>query len=60
MIGERESHMEYMKRRIKEQKLCDYFMSPMGAAKRIRALEKRLDELERALSAERNTEVRPD
>ena len=35
-------------------------MSPMGAAKRIRALEKRLDELERALSAERNTEVRPD
>ena len=45
---------------MKEQKLCDYFMSPMGAAKRIRALEKRLDELERALSAERNTEVRPD
>ena len=60
MMGERESHMEYMKRRIKEQKLCDYFMSPMDAAKRIRALEKRLDELERALSAERTTEVRPD
>ena len=60
MMGERESHMEYMKRRMKEQKLCDYFMSPMDAAKRIRALEKRLDELERALSAERTTEVRPD
>jgi len=60
MMGKRESHMEYMKRRIKEQKLCDYFMSPMDAAKRIRALEKRLDELERALSAERTTEVRPD
>ena len=60
MMGKRESHMEYMKRRIKEQKLCDYFMSPMDAAKRIRALEKRLDELEGALVAERNTEVRPD
>jgi hypothetical protein len=32
----------------------------MDAAKRIRALEKRLDELEGALVAERNTEVRPD
>ena len=60
MMGERESHMQYMKRRIKEETLCDYFMSPMDAAKRIRALEKRLDELEGALVAERNTEVRPD
>jgi hypothetical protein len=57
MIGERESHMEYMKRRIKEETLCDYFMSPMDAAKRIRALEQRLDELEGALVAERNAKI---
>ena len=56
----RESHMEYMKRRIKEETLCDYFMSPMDAAKRIRALEQRLDELEGALVAERNSKVKPD
>ena len=60
MIDERESHMEYMKRRIKEETLCDYFMSPMDAAKRIRALEQRLDELEGALVAEGNAKVKPD
>jgi hypothetical protein len=60
MMDERESHMEYMKRRIKEETLCDYFMSPMDAAKRIRALEQRLDELEGALVAERNAKVKPD
>ena len=57
MMDERESHMEYMKRRIKEETLCDYFMSPMDAAKRIRALEQRLDELEGALVAERNAKI---
>ena len=54
-----ERHMEYMKRRFKEEADKCAMMNPFSAAKRIIALEKRLDELERALSAERNTEVGP-
>lgn len=38
-------------------KLKDMFMSPMDAARRIVALEKRLEELEEALRAERTSEV---
>ena len=59
-----ERHMEYMKRRLKEEaekcKIKDVLMNPLEASKRIVALEKRLDELEGALIAERTREVKPD
>ena len=67
MIGDKgykEGYIDYMYRRMNEEsekcKLKDVFMNPLDAARRIVALEKRIDELERALSAERNTEIRPD
>ena len=59
-----ERHMEYMKRRLREEaekcKIKDVLMNPLEASKRIVALEKRLDELEGALIAERTREVKPD
>ena len=54
-----ERHMEYMKRRLREEADKCALMSPMEAARRIVALEKRLDELEGALRAERTVEVDP-
>lgn len=41
-------------------KLKDVFMTPMDAARRIVALEKRITELEEALRAERTVEVNND
>ena len=59
-----ERHMEYMKRRLREEakkcKIKDVLMNPLEASKRIVALEKRLDELEGALIAERTREVKSD
>ena len=45
------------KMRQEDCKLKDVIMSPIEASKRIVALEKRITELEEALSAERNSEV---
>ena len=45
----------------KEQcKLKDIIMDPISASRRIVALEKRLEELEEALRAERSSEVNND
>ena len=46
--------------RRQECKLKDLFMSPIDAARRIVALEKRITELEDALRAERTSEVNND
>ena len=56
---EPERYYDWMlwKTRQEECKLKDLFMSPMDAARRIVALEKRLTELEEALRAERTSEV---
>lgn len=54
-----ERHMEYMKRRLKEEADKCALMNPFNAARRIQELEKRLDELEGALRAERTVEVDP-
>lgn len=47
-----ERHYEYMKRRMREederQGICRNFMLPSEMAKRIKALEKRVEELENA------------
>ena len=59
---EPERYYDWMlwKRRQEECKLKDLFMSPMDAARRIVALEKRITELEDALRAERTSEVNND
>jgi hypothetical protein len=56
---EPERYYDWMlwKMRKEECKLKDVFMNPLDAARRIVALEKRLDELEEALRAERTSEV---
>ena len=54
-----ERHMEYMRRRLKEEADKCALMNPFNAARRIQELEKRLDELEGALRAERTVEVDP-
>ena len=56
---EPERYYDWMlwKMRQEQCKLKDVFMSPLDAAKRIVALEKRLTELEEALRAERTSEV---
>ena len=47
-----ERHYEYMKRRMREederQGICSNFMLPSEMARRIKALEKRVEELENA------------
>ena len=59
---EPERYYDWMlwKRRREECKLKDLFMSPIDAARRIVALEKRITELEDALRAERTSEVNND
>ena len=59
---EPERYYDWMlwKTRQEECKLKDMFMSPMDAARRIEALEKRITELEDALRAERTSEVNND
>ena len=56
---EPERYYDWMlwKMRKEDCKLKDMFMSPMDAARRIVALEKRITELEEALRAERTSEV---
>lgn len=51
---ERESHWQYMKRRMREEDkrlgICREFMSPLEAARRIRSLEERIKELEETVA----------
>ena len=59
---EPERYYDWMlwKMRKEECKLKDLLMSPMEAARRIVALEKRISELEEALRAERTSEINND
>jgi hypothetical protein len=51
---ERESHWQYMKRRMREEDnrlgICKDFMSPLDAARRIRSLEERIKQLEETVA----------
>ena len=59
---EPERYYEWMlwKMRKEQCKLKDIIMDPISASRRIVALEKRLEELEKALRAERSSEVNND
>lgn len=59
---EPERYYEWMlwKMRKEQCKLKDIIMDPISASRRIVALEKRLEELEEALRAERSSEVNND
>jgi hypothetical protein len=59
----RESHYDYMKRRMREEDcregICRDFMSPWDAARRIRKLEDRVEALERYIREQNANNTNP-